>query len=103
MFFFELGLFLLAMLTLGLGEFVSRGLALAVWLTCAVASLLGYVGARRSLAPMLGRADDTLREARQVELDAKWAATLLYTWRRMNALLLVGVVVVGGWYWVGRP
>ena len=103
LFFFELGLFVLAMLTLGLGELVGRGAALVLWLACTAASLLGYVGARRGLAEMLhgpsrGRQG---ADARQAELDARWARTLLYTWRRTNALLLFGALVVGGWYWLG--
>ena len=103
LFFFELGLFVLAMLTLGLGELASRGAALGLWLACTVASLLGYVAARRGLARMLhgltGGSEDT--DPRQVDLDARWARTLLYTWRRTNALLLFGALVVGAWYWLG--
>jgi len=55
LFFFELLLFLLAMLTLGLGEFVSRGLALGVWLACTAVSLVGYLLAHRSLSRPLPR------------------------------------------------
>ena len=103
LFFFELGLFVLAMLTLALAEFVGRGAALGLWLACTVVSLVGYVPARRALAPMLrgpaGGSDGAAK--REAELDAKWARTLLYTWRRTNALLLLGAVVVGGWYWLG--
>jgi hypothetical protein len=84
LFFFELLVFLLSMLTLGLGEFVGRGLALGVWLACTAASLVGYLLAHRSTA-----------------LDDRWNRTLLYTWRRTNALLLFGAIVVGGWYWLG--
>ena len=89
LFFFELGLFALAMLTLALGEFVSRGLALGLWLACTVLSLLGYLLASRS----------ALTEDQQSRLDERWARTLLYTWRRTNALLVVGAVAVAGWYW----
>jgi hypothetical protein len=35
-------------------------------------------------------------------LDAKWARTLLYNWRRTNVLLVLGALVVSGWYWLGR-
>ncbi len=103
LFFFELGLFVLAMLTLGLGEFVGRGVALGVWLACTAASLLGYLPARRALSSMLRGPRDGAAgaEARQAELDARWARTLLYTWRRTNALLLCGAAVVAGWYWLG--
>ena len=90
LFFFELGLFALAMLTLALGEFVSRGLALGLWLACTVLSLLGYLLASRS----------ALTEAQQSRLDERWSRTLLYTWRRTNALLVVGAVAVAGWYWL---
>jgi len=50
LFFFELGLFLLVMATLILGEFVGRGAAVATWLVATTASLAGYLLARRSLA-----------------------------------------------------
>lgn len=93
LFFFELALFTLIMLTLALGELVSRGLALGVWLTCAAASLAGYV--------VVGRQRPTGR----TELDEKWRRVLLYNWRRTNALLVLGALVVGIWYWLGmaRP
>ena len=104
LFFFELGLFFLAMLTLGLGEVAGRGAALGLWLACTAASLLGYVAARRGLARMLHSptAGSEDADARRAELDARWARTLLYTWRRTNALLLLGLAVVGGWYWLGN-
>jgi hypothetical protein len=88
LFFFELGLFVLILLTLALGELVSRGLALGVWLACTLASVVGYFVARRSLVGTA--AHDALHE--------KWARTLLYTWRRTNALLLVGALLVAAWY-----
>jgi hypothetical protein len=106
LFFFELLLFLLAMLTLGLGEFVSRGLALGLWLACTAASLVGYMLVRGSLSRPLphpspprggvGEGSDA-----STRLDDRWNRTLLYTWRRTNALLLFGAIVVGGWYWLG--
>ena len=34
-------------------------------------------------------------------MDARWARTLLYNWRRANVLLVLGVLVVSGWYWLG--
>ncbi len=49
LFFFELAVFLLIMLTIGLIEFVSRGAALGLWLTCTLASLVGYVLASRGV------------------------------------------------------
>jgi hypothetical protein len=88
LFFFELGLFVLILLTLALGEFVSRALALGVWLACTVASLVGYFVARRSL----------VGSAARDSVDEKWARTLLYTWRRTNVLLLVGALLVAAWY-----
>jgi hypothetical protein len=84
LFFFELFLFVLVMLTLALGEFVSRWLALILWLVVTVFTLVGYVLARRSLA---GGAAGTQGE--------KWASTLLYNWRRSNVLLVLGAVAVG--------
>lgn len=52
LFFFELGLFLLIMATLILGEFVGRGAALVAWLLTTAGSLGGYLLARRSLASL---------------------------------------------------
>ena len=116
LFFFELFLFLLIMLTLGLAEFVNLGAALGVWLTCTAASLVGYVLASRSVrrpnppAPFPeGRGEDgsplPFREGGSgglgPSLDEKWGRTLLYNWRRTNALLVLGALVVGVWYWLG--
>ena len=119
LFFFELFLFVLVMLTLALGEFVSRGLALGLWVVLTAFALIGYLLARpalRSLAgvdaprsapspPAAPTPESTSPEpdaAPANPLDEKWARALLYNWRRTNVLLLVGVVVVGVWYWVGR-
>jgi hypothetical protein len=49
LFFFELGLFLLVMATLALGEFVGRGAALALWGAATAASVGGYLLALRPL------------------------------------------------------
>lgn len=89
LFFFELFLFVLVMLTLALGEFVSRWLALVLWLVATAFTLVGYAVARRSLANIAAGSP-----------DERWALTLLYNWRRSNVLLLVGAVVVGAWYWL---
>ena len=89
LFFFELFLFVLVMLTLALGEFVSRWLALVLWLVMTGFSLVGYLPARRMLS---GVEADTA--------DDRWARTLLYNWRRTNVLLILGAVVVAGWYWL---
>ena len=116
LFFFELFLFLLIMLTIGLAEFVSRGVALGLWLTCTVASLVGYVLAsgwvRRPIPPAPfpdGKGEDgsplPFREGGYrvlgSSLDEKWGRTLLYNWRRTNALLVLGSIVAGAWYWLG--
>jgi hypothetical protein len=55
LFFFELFLFVLVMLTLALGEFVSRGLALVLWLVVTVFALLGYLLARQPLGAIAVR------------------------------------------------
>jgi hypothetical protein len=125
LFFFELFLFVLVMLTLALGEFVSRGLALGLWLVATVFAIIGYVLARGSLASLAARESGdatapteppghaqagtgdapTSSESGPVEgptpLDERWARTLLYNWRRANVLLLLGVLAVGLWYWLG--
>jgi len=92
LFFFELGLFLLIMVTLGLGEFVGRGAALAVWLVATTASIVAYGLARRALVPTTVPADPA------AALDARWARTLLHYWGRTNLLLLLGACGLGGWY-----
>jgi hypothetical protein len=125
LFFFELFLFVLVMLTLALGEFVSRGLALGLWLVVTVFALVGYVLARGSLTGLgAGDAGDATAPAGlsghaqagtddaptpsapgpaegPTPFDERWARTLLYNWRRANILLLLGVLAVGGWYWLG--
>ena len=128
LFFFELFLFVLVMLTLALGEFVSRGLALTLWLVVTAFTLVGYLFARQSVKAILA-GESAIPPLRPVEsaperpepressehtppiessglapltpIDEKWANTLLYNWRRTNVLLVIGVVVVGGWYWLG--
>jgi hypothetical protein len=89
LFFFELFLFVLVMLTLALGEFVSRWLALILWLVMTVFSLIGYALVRQSLGRVAAGTP-----------DEKWARTLLYNWRRTNVLLVLGAVAVAGWYWL---
>ncbi len=119
LFFFELGLFLLVMVTLALGEFVSRGAALTVWLVATAGSLVGYLLARRPLVRLAsappsapGSASSGLAPADSsaaapvgpvdpaAALDRRWARTLLHYWERTNLLLLLGAAVVGGWYWL---
>ena len=53
LFFFELFLFVLIMLTMALGEFVSRALALTLWLVATAFALVGYLLARRPLRRMM--------------------------------------------------
>jgi|SRR5215212_2766085 len=124
LFFFELFLFVLVMLTLAIGEFVGRGVALGLWLVVAAFALVGYLPARSALRPLLDResaaaspsaappergedgATGSHHEAEATDaptpLDEKWARTLLYNWRRANALLVLGLLAVAGWYWLGR-
>jgi hypothetical protein len=125
LFFFELFLFVLVMLTLALGEFVSRGVALGLWLAATAFGVGGYFLARGALAPVLARepsdqgvtagplatpdagtdepatAPPTPSTDAPTPLDERWARTLLYNWRRANVLLLIGLLAVGGWYWLG--
>jgi hypothetical protein len=108
LFFFELFLFVLVMLTLALGEFVSRWLALVLWLVVTVFSSIGYVLARQSLGRVARESSSaardqgsTIAETQQPgALDEKWARTLLYNWRRSNVMLVLGTVAVAGWYWL---
>ena len=107
LFFFELGLFVLIMATLALGEFVSRAVALTVWLVATTGSLAGYLLARRSLVRLAAGRPQTAAAAAQATpvdpataLDQRWARTLLHYWGRTNLLLLLGAALVGGWYWL---
>ena len=124
LFFFELFLLVLVMLTLALGEFVSRWLALVLWLVATVFALIGYVLVRGSLSrlasgesgPSPAAAERTASSEREPPdadrptppsdsvqrdpLDERWARTLLYNWRRSNVLLVLGAVLVAGWYWL---
>jgi hypothetical protein len=118
LFFFELFLFVLVMLTLALGEFVSRGLALLLWLVATAFALVGYVVARRPLRALAegtatresatrdeanaGRDAHPSGDSAPTPLDERWARTLLYNWRRSNALLILGSFAVAGWYWLAR-
>jgi hypothetical protein len=125
LFFFELFLFVLVMLTLALGEFVSRWLALVLWLVVTVFALVGYVLARQSLRSTLAGTAEPVRHPTEggrpaespptdperaevpretggaVPVDERWARTLLYNWRRANVLLVLGALAVAGWYWLG--
>ena len=107
LFFFELGLFLLIMVTLALGEFFSRGAALTIWLAATIASLVGYLLARRPLVRLAASGSDAAVASApstpadpSAALDRRWARTMLHYWGRTNLLLLLGVAVVGGWYWL---
>jgi hypothetical protein len=117
LFFFELALFILIMVTLAVGEFVSRGLALWVWGVATVASLGGYALSRARLSgphpnPPPGGEEAGTSALRGTSalggvkprdpLQDKWTSTLLYNWRRTNAILILGMVVVAGWYWLSR-
>jgi hypothetical protein len=108
LFFFELLLFVLVMVTLAIGEFVSRGAALGLWLVATAFTVGGYFLARGALAPVLvGESSEPATSPHSqsgevpTPLDERWARTLLYNWRRANVLLLIGLLVVGGWYWLG--
>ncbi|MFN8633763.1 MAG: hypothetical protein U0893_07920 [Chloroflexota bacterium] len=57
LFFFELFLFVLVMLTLALGEFVSRWLALVLWLVVTGFALAGYLLARWALSDAIAAGD----------------------------------------------
>lgn len=119
LFFFELFLFILVLLTLALGEFVSRGLALTLWLVVTAFALAGYPLARASLRDLTSGHPASTGESQRAEprlegsvppegsvpaptpIDERWARTLLYNWRRSNVLLVLGAMAVGAWYWLG--
>ena len=108
LFFFELGMFLLIMVTLALGEFVSRGAALTTWLVATIVSLMSYVLARRPLVRLAASPPSSPTDVASGQmppdpaaaLDRRWARTLLHYWGRTNLLLLLGAALGGGWYWL---
>ena len=100
-------------------------MALTLWLVVTTFTLVGYLFARQSVKAILA-GESVISLSRPVEpsaecgessehtlpvessgqapltpIDEKWANTLLYNWRRTNVLLVLGAVVVGGWYWLG--
>lgn len=99
LFFFELQLFVMLLLTVILGEVAGRGAALIVWSVFTVLSLVGERVARRhwgqlTEAPEAAPANDETR--------TRWTRQLLHTWRRSNILMVVGTIGFGAWYGLAR-
>jgi hypothetical protein len=94
-FFFEFGVFALAMATLAVAEFLSRGAALAIWGGITALSLVTYLAYR-------GRAPRDSSGMPRGDVDARFWATLLYSWRRTNVILVIGTLVVAAAWAVGR-
>ncbi|MFN8524089.1 MAG: hypothetical protein U0821_13405 [Chloroflexota bacterium] len=86
-FFFELALFALMMVTIAIGEFGSRLAALTVWSAATVLSFAAYVVTGRRPSPATA-------------LDARWRDSLRYAWRRTNGVLAVGVLATAVWWWL---
>jgi hypothetical protein len=93
-FFFELQLFIMLLVTLIVGEVIGRGQALSLWCTFTVISHGAEMWARRHFARVPSDGTMSGRE----EVGDRWARTLLYSWRRTNNLLLLGVAGFGAWY-----
>ncbi|MFN0074722.1 MAG: hypothetical protein ACKVVP_24840 [Chloroflexota bacterium] len=93
-FFFELQIFVMLLLTIILGEVVGRGAAALLWSGFTVISHIAEFWARRHFANVPREAPAAGHE----EIGDRWARTLLYSWRRSNTLLLIGAAVFGVWY-----
>ena len=91
LFFFELAFFILAMIALALAEFVSRGLALGLWIGVTTLSYAWSTLARAALArtPAVDRSEE------------QWRRTVEDSWRYFNRLLLVGLAALALWWWLG--
>ena len=91
LFFFEAGFFVLAVAAIALGEVGGRGPALVVWAAITAASLAGRPLAQRRLArrPAADRVED------------HWRRALGDSWRHLNVLLILGLLVLGAWWWIG--
>lgn len=98
LFFFELSLFVLLVITIALAEFVGRGQAFGMWVGFTLLSVAGELTLRRRWATLARQNTDSEPEA----VDTRWTRTLLYTWRRTNLLLLIGTLFFGLWYWFSR-
>ncbi len=98
LFLFELSLLVLLILTIALAEFVGRGQALGTWLGFTLLSVAGEFTMRRRWAALV---QQRLPQGPELE-EARWARTLLYTWRRTNLLLLIGALFFGLWFWFSR-
>jgi hypothetical protein len=81
LFFFEAGFFVLAILTIVLAEAWDRGLALALWSSITLLSLLATPPADRA--------------------EARWRSAVADSWRHLNKLLLIGLVLLAAWWWIG--
>jgi hypothetical protein len=91
LFFFEAGFFVLAILTIVLAEAWDRGLALALWSSITLLSLLAspLVRSRLERTPPADRA------------EARWRSAVADSWRHLNKLLLIGLVLLAAWWWIG--
>ncbi len=91
LFFFEIGFFTLAIVAIALAELWGRGQALALWSTVTAASLAAspIVRARLARRPAADRAEE------------QWRRTVADSWRHLNKLLILGLLPLVGWWWIG--
>jgi len=94
-FFFEFQLFIMLLLTVIVAEVIGRGAALILWCTFTVISHGAEMWARRHFARVPKEAP---KAGSEEEVGDRWARTLLYSWRRTNNLLLLGIAAFGAWY-----
>ena len=91
LFFFEAGFFVLAIITVAIAEVWGRGQALVLWAAVTTISLLAGPFLRERLA-RTPPADRT---------EAQWRSALAESWRHLNKLLLLGLLGLVGWWWLG--
>lgn len=92
LFFFEAGFFILAIAALALAELWGRGQALGLWAALTALSLLAGPILR---ARLQGAGPTDAAEAR-------WRGALEDSWWHLNKLLVLGLVALAGWWWLGR-
>ncbi len=91
MFFFEIGFFALAIAAIALAEWWGRGQVLALWGTIFVVSLVVSPAVRMRVA----------RRPAADRTEEQWRRALADSWRHLNRLLLVGLLALAGWWWIG--
>jgi hypothetical protein len=92
LFFFEAGFFVLAVAALIIAESWGRAQTVLLWLVLTVVSLAARPLARAYLA----------RQPATDRREMQWRGAVTDSWRHFNLLLLLGLLGLGGWWWLGQ-